>query len=107
MRLVAWNCNMALHRKAKALLRLKPDVAVISECARPDILEMRGSVDWVQAEPIWVGDNPNKGLGVFSFNGYSARLSESYFPTLRYIAPVHISGPVEFNLLAVWAQNPC
>ena len=31
MRLVAWNCNMALHRKFEALQSLNPDVAVISE----------------------------------------------------------------------------
>ena len=30
MRLVAWNCNMALHRKFDALLALRPDVAIIS-----------------------------------------------------------------------------
>jgi exodeoxyribonuclease III len=31
MRLVAWNCNMALHRKVDALLALRPDIAVVSE----------------------------------------------------------------------------
>jgi len=31
--------------------------------------------------------------------------AESYHPALRYIAPVHIGGPTECNLLAVWAQN--
>jgi endonuclease/exonuclease/phosphatase (EEP) superfamily protein YafD len=45
------------------------------------------------------------GLAVFAFNGYTARLAESYHPSLRYVAPVHISGPAECNLLAVWAQN--
>ena len=33
MRLVAWNCNMALQRKFDAVLSLRPDVAVIAECA--------------------------------------------------------------------------
>jgi len=31
MRLVTWNCNMAMPRKVDALLNLKPDVAVICE----------------------------------------------------------------------------
>ena len=44
-------------------------------------------------------------MAVFTFNDYRARLSESYWPNLRYIAPVHISGPATFNLLAIWAQN--
>jgi hypothetical protein len=30
VRIVAWNCNMALERKVEALLDLAPDVAVIS-----------------------------------------------------------------------------
>ncbi len=41
MRLVAWNCAMALHRKFEALLRLRPDVAVIAECAEPGRLAER------------------------------------------------------------------
>jgi exodeoxyribonuclease-3 len=105
MRLVAWNCNMALHRKWEALLRLKPDIAVISECAGLEKLQLRGSTDWIEGEPVWIGENPNKGLAVFAFNGYSARLHEPYHPTLRYIAPVCVDGPARFNLLAVWAQN--
>ena len=105
MRLVAWNCNMALDRKIEALLRLKPDVAVISECASPERLRLRGADAWLEAEPVWVGDNPNKGLIVLTFNTYSARLHHTYYPTFRHIAPVHISGPTPFNLLAVWAQN--
>ena len=105
MRLVAWNCNMALHRKFDALMRLKPDVAVISECANPERLHARGAGTWFRSDPVWVGDNPNKGLAVFAFNGYRAHLFQPHHPTLRHIAPVHIEGPLPFNLLAVWAQN--
>ena len=105
MRLVAWNCNMALHRKVDALLSLKPDIAVIGECAMPDVLRRRGSASWIATDPVWIGRNPNKGLAVFGFNGYAARLHDPYHDTLRYIAPVHIEGPSEINLLAAWAQN--
>jgi endonuclease/exonuclease/phosphatase family metal-dependent hydrolase len=48
---------------------------------------------------------PNKGLAVFTFNGYTARLSKPYYRTLRYIAPVRVAGPVDCNVLAVWAQD--
>lgn len=106
MRLVAWNCAMALHRKADALLALEPDVAVVSECADPAILRARGApAVLLDTAPIWIGDNPNKGLAVFTFNGFSARLDGAYLPYLRYIAPVHIEGPMRFRLLAAWAQN--
>ena len=86
MRLVAWNCNMALHRKIDALLRLEPDVAVISECAEPERLRARSAEDWLQGEPVWIGDNPNKGLAVLTFNGYSARLHQPYHRTCGHIA---------------------
>lgn len=105
MRLVAWNCAMALHRKAEALLALRPDIAVIAECAEPARLRQRSGAEWIEADPVWVGDRPNKGLGVFCFNGWRATLDAAHSPRLRHIAPVRIDGPARLNLLAVWAQN--
>lgn len=105
MRLVAWNCNMVLHRKYEALLSLRPDVAVISECAAPERLRRLSGGGWIESEPVWIGHRETKGLMVLAFNGYRAHLSPDYWPNLRYIAPVYIEGAVGFNLLAVWAQN--
>lgn len=105
MRLVAWNCAMALHRKVEALLALAPDVAVISECAEPGRLRDRSARDWIEADPVWIGRNPHKGLGVFGFNGHRVALADAYAPRLRYVAPVRVSGAARFHLLAVWAQN--
>ncbi len=105
MRIVAWNCNMALERKVETLLALRPDIAIVSECAEPGRLQARSTSAWLEATPVWIGRNPHKGLAVFAFNGYRARLAENYQPTLRYLAPVHVDGPAACNLLAVWAQN--
>ena len=105
MRVVTWNCNMAFDRKVDALLALEPDVAIVCECAEPERLRARSRLSWIEAEPVWIGRNPHKGLAVFGFNGYALRLAESYRPSLRYVAPVHVDGPAECNLLAVWAQN--
>jgi hypothetical protein len=66
MRIVTWNCNMALHRKAAPLLALKPDIAVVCECAAPDRLRAHGGTDWLQESPVWVGHNPHKGLAVLA-----------------------------------------
>jgi len=96
---------MALHRKFDALLALNPDIAVICECAEPDRLRARGLDLNGGCDPVWIGQNPNKGLAVFAFNGYRVARAELYHSTLRYIAPVHVTGPVACNLLAVWAQN--
>jgi exodeoxyribonuclease III len=105
MRIVAWNCNMALDRKVDVLLDLAPDIAIVCECAAPERLRRRSRSSWIEGEPVWIGRNPHKGLAVFAFNGYAVRLAVSYHPALRYIAPVHVDGPTECNLLAVWAQN--
>lgn len=106
MRLVAWNCNMALHRKLPALLALRPDVAVISECASPARLKQKLPPGALDCDPIWIGTNRDKGLAVLVFNGYRAALvDDAYRKSLRFIAPVRIEGPAAFNLLAVWAQN--
>lgn len=96
---------MALDRKFAALLRLRPDVAIVCECAEPSRLVQLSALEGLSAAPVWIGSNPNKGLAVFTYNGYAARLGEPFYPTLRHIAPVLVSGPVGFNLLAVWAPN--
>jgi exodeoxyribonuclease III len=104
LRLVTWNCCMALSRKWQAMLRLRPDVAIISECAAPTDRAEFAELG-ISGDPVWIGDNPHKGLAVFAFNAYAVELGRPYHPTLRHVAPVHITGPVACNLLAVWAQN--
>ena len=59
---------MALHDKYKHLLALKPDVAIIPECANVDLIRKKAP-DFVHSSSIWVGDNCHKGLGVFAFAG--------------------------------------
>lgn len=95
---------MAFHRKLDAALELRPDIAVISECAARDVLAAKGDVGRLGAME-WIGDNTNKGLAVFARRGYEIALDPSHDPTLRHIAPLHVTGPVPFRLLAVWAQN--
>ena len=105
MRIATWNCSMALHRKFDAMLRLRPDIAVICECAEPRRLQQLAVSPSFCADAVWIGDNRNKGLAVFAFNGYAVRLAEPFHPTLRHVAPVRVTGPVVCNLLAVRAQN--
>lgn len=54
MRVVTWNCCMALHRKFDALLRLQPDIAIICECAEPKRLAASG-LNGLSSEPVWIG----------------------------------------------------
>jgi hypothetical protein len=105
VRLVAWNCNMALDRKFAALRALRPDVAVISECAEPERLAAKLPLMRLGVDLVWVGRNPHKGLAVLGFKGARVRLLSGHDPGLEFIAPVRVEGPATFTLLAVWAQN--
>lgn len=105
MRIVAWNCNMALHRKFDALLSLRPDLAIVSECAEPDRLRQRLDIGMICGDPVWVGTSPHKGLAIFGFNGHRVALAPGHRRSLKHIAPVRVDGAARFNLLGVWAQN--
>ena len=104
LRIVTWNCNMALRHKFEALLSLRPDVAVIQECAAPDGAAGRG---WRAAcrDADWIGFNAQKGLGIFTFGGLTLRRHPSYAERLSLYLPVEIDGPCRFNLLGVWVAD--
>ena len=105
MRLVAWNCNGALHRKFEALLALEPDIAVVSECADPEVLGRKCSLPVFSAPPVWTGGNRNRGLAVFFFNESRGCVHGRFRTDLQWVAPVEIHAPRRFNLLAVLAHT--
>jgi hypothetical protein len=104
MRIVIWNCAMALHRKCEFLTELRPDIAVIAECAEPDILRKKAP-GFAFADCQWGGQSEHKGLGVFAFNGYSLRRDTSWDRRYHLFLPIEVRGPTSFNLLGVWAFN--
>ena len=96
MRLVAWNANCAIRRTrsaAEILDLLKPliaDVVVISEGpANPSGLA------WT-----WPGESAAK-LSVWTRGRYAVSAVECD-PTIPQSALLHIRGPVEFTLAALW-----
>ena len=109
MRIVAWNCAMALHRKIDALMALRPDLAVISEAAEPERLLDRAPV-LADASLVWVGGNPHKGLLLAGFGATRLEFSRRrHDGRLHWMAPVAVSGlpgvDAPVHLLGVWAQN--
>lgn len=103
-RIVSWNCAQAAHQKLDALMSLKPDVAILPECAMPDVLRSKCSLQCESFE--WVGRNRHKGLAVLSFGDYRLARATNWNESFSYLLPVHVSGPVEINLLATWAFGP-
>lgn len=105
MRLVAWNCNMGLHSKIDRLLSLRPDIAVIPECASPAILRDKAAL-FMPQHCEWIpGSGDQKGLGVLAFGDYTLERYAGIDLGLRFMLPLHVRGPVEFSLLATWAMN--
>lgn len=103
-RLVVWNCAQALHQKCHVLEELKPDIAIIPECAAPNVLTSKAP-DFKFNQCIWDGRNPNKGLGVFSFGDFEIEKYEVRSPSAYIFIPVRLTNPFEINILAVWAFN--
>lgn len=102
MRVVTWNCNMALHNKVDRLMSLAPDVAIIPECAKPEVLR-RKAPSFAYSDSEWEGWHPDKGLGVFTFGGLSLKRHDSWETRFPIFLPVEVRGAANLNLLAVWA----
>lgn len=79
--------------KVSALETLQPDIAVISEALEPE---------QESNHLLWFPSNASRlGIQVRSFGAYKLkRLKAAVLPNC--VVPVRVSGPVGFNLLAVW-----
>src|SRR5258708_13763656 len=104
MRIATWNCNMAFRRKFAALLALQPDLVVIQECEAAEFFAAEAT--FKPRSAIWIGDNPRKGLGAFTFRAFRARRDRCYRPDTPSILPLRIRGPVALPLLSTLACHP-
>lgn len=97
---------MAFRNKASVILKKKPDILVVPECENPGKLVFPKGTKKPN-DALWFGNNPHKGLGIFSFNGYTLRLLDNHNPALQTIIPIDVTGAAfNFTLLAIWANNP-
>jgi hypothetical protein len=104
LRFIIWNCSMALHKKTEPLMSLRPDIALIAECANPDYV-LKKAPQFKFTDAVWIGHSPHRGLGVFSFGAYLTVASTTYDPQFKMFLPLKIFGPHNLNVLAVWAYN--
>jgi exodeoxyribonuclease III len=104
MRILVWNINMAVHKKVALLRRLAPDIAILPECASPEVIvAKRPEFTFTDAE--WQERSRHKGLGVFSFGNVRLTRSPVFDPRFEVFLPLRVTGPTRFHLLAVWALN--
>jgi exodeoxyribonuclease-3 len=98
MKLVTWNCAMALHKKHEKLLTLDADIMVIQECSRKFIRQINRAQGWSSE---WFGKNQNKGLAVIARAPWIVRELRALKP--KWIGKLVIDGPVPIDLFPVWA----
>jgi exodeoxyribonuclease-3 len=104
MRILVWNLNMAAHKKIALLQQFAPDLAILPECASPEVLVAK-CPEFTFIDAQWVERSRHKGLGVFSFGEVRLSRVRSLDPRYEMFLPLTVTGPRCFNLLAVWALN--
>jgi len=97
MRIVTWNCQMALAKKMHLLLEQRPDIAIVQECSRKSLASLRDH----GFQSLWFGSVPYKGIGIIYRDEWTIRrVAEPRFP---WIVPMEFDGPEKFRLIAVWS----
>lgn len=87
---------MAYYKKRHLIEALQPDVVILQEVAKRDILAAE------QPFAAWMGTNPNKGLGVIGFTNARYKVSECADPNLPWHLPFSMDG---LNVIALWAHQ--
>ena len=105
MKLITWNCQGAFRKKADNILHHKPDILIVQECEHPDKLGFDTHIQKPN-DYCWHGDNPHKGLGIYSYSNYRFELLSVFNPEFRYILPFRVTGNGKsFILFAIWAMD--
>jgi exodeoxyribonuclease-3 len=106
MKIITWNCNMAFRKKADLLLAHKPDILVIQECECVEKLIFNDHTS-KPTDLLWFGTNRHKGMAVLSYGDLRLTALDCHNPALQMIIPISVTGgQSDFNLFAVWANNP-
>ena len=94
MKILTWNANMAFRKKQQHIIdAFDPDVYVIQECESPDKFDNNKPT-------FWIGDNKNKGLGVFS--KVKPTPIDYQNNKLKYHIPFKID---DIYFIGIWSMN--
>ena len=75
MKIVSWNCTMALYNKCDDIQEFDADIYVIPECGNP-AKSTSSKYKKFAKNYIWIGEDKNKGLGIFAKKGVELKLIE-------------------------------
>jgi exodeoxyribonuclease III len=95
LRLVTWNCYRgAAAARVNELESFEPTIVAIQECARPTDVE---------ESKAWRGPNSRQGVFVRATSPYRIDPVKQEVPAEVFV-PARVYGPVEFNIVGIWAQ---
>ncbi len=102
MIIVSWNCAGAFRNKFTFLQNLLPDVCVVQECEDPTRSASDSYREW-SANSLWIGDNKNRGLGIFAKPHIRLEPVALDANGLETFLPCRIDGSM--TLLGVWTRR--
>jgi len=96
---------MAFGKKVEIILSKNPDILIVPECEHPNKLTFDNGLH-APNDIFWHGENPNKGLGLFSYGDLKIKILEDHNKGIKHFIPVLIEGNnIKFFLLAVWCKK--
>lgn len=106
MKIITWNCNMAFRNKAHLISAYQPDILIVPECENPERLKYKDPAH-KPAHAAWFGENPHKGIGVFSYTAFTFKILALHNKRFKLVIPILASNGISnLILFAVWANNP-
>lgn len=106
MKIITWNCNGAFRNKYEFLNEFDADILIIQECENP-ILSKDISYKEFAKNHLWIGNNKNKGLGVFAKE--FIKIEKLHWSNIYENHAVNYFLPILINekqtLIAIWAHK--
>ena len=97
---------MAFRKKVDHILKYSPDILIIPESEHIDKIIIASQFRQ-PSDMLWFGHNRNKGLAVFAFGELKLSTLEVHREEFKMVVPIAVTGAsIDFNLFAVWANNP-
>ena len=103
-RIVVWTIGPSVERKYSKLVELGADVVVAARSGS-EVRLLKANRN-AHSSMAWVGRHVQRGLGVIGFDRSRVRLDAGKWDQrLEWIAPITVTGPIAYSMLAVWALN--
>lgn len=97
---------MAFRKKAEFILTEHPDILVVPECENQEKLSF-GLYIKQPTDILWYGDNPHKGIGIFSYSDFKIELLDIHNPDFKYVLPLSVyNSKINLIIFAIWSQKP-